>query len=310
MIRFTETAKWRDPWFQQLSHGSKLLFIYLIENCDNAGFYEINEAELCFHLGITMAQYKGALKGLQRGIEGPNIGWLRIKNFLKHQKNSELNPANPAHKQIIAILRSQSGRFPSIKDLLPKAGPKKGLRSPIGTGTGTGTGQSTEEGGNGGKKQKPDPLYPTDPQAVQLAACVGRQASTAWNEPELNLWRKLKRPLDQPQLDRVSLYYAKNRKRENNYCRRDLKTLLGNYAGECDRANSWCEKFRKGRIMRTIKTAAVSGEPLPTHDPETFARNLQAWKDAGRPFDRVSEFFPAEAENQTNGEKQHDTKKQ
>lgn len=160
MIRFTETNKWHDPWFMGLKHGSKLLFFYIIENCDNAGFYEINEKLLLVSLDITAQQFRGALKGLERGLEGPCDGWLRVKNFLKHQKNAHLNPANPAHKQIIALLEVQIRRFPEVKSILPETSPlvgaSKGLGSPIGTGTGTGTGQR-KKGEPEGEGRNPRP---------------------------------------------------------------------------------------------------------------------------------------------------------
>ncbi len=40
--RFTETNKWKDKWFRSLDPLEKVLFIYLIDNCDNAGFIEID----------------------------------------------------------------------------------------------------------------------------------------------------------------------------------------------------------------------------------------------------------------------------
>jgi hypothetical protein len=128
--RFTETDKWRDKWFQSLPHDSKLLFIYFCDTCNNAGFYEENEREACFHLGITEDQYQGALQGLGRGIKGAS-GWLWVRRFLRHQKNESLNPENPAHKQIIRLISEQIVRFEECPEFQEFISPLKGLLSPI-----------------------------------------------------------------------------------------------------------------------------------------------------------------------------------
>jgi hypothetical protein len=89
--RFTETNKWRDPWFQSLPVNSKVLFLYLVDNCNNAGFIEENPRQFCFEIGISEAEYEGASKGLGRGIKGAS-GWLWIRRYLRHQKIDSLNP--------------------------------------------------------------------------------------------------------------------------------------------------------------------------------------------------------------------------
>lgn len=137
MKRFSETEKWRDPWFQALPHTSKLLFLYFCDTCNNAGFYEENIREACFHLGIDEAQYQGALQGLTRGIKGAS-GWLWIRRFLRHQKNESLSLNNPAHKQIIRLVGEQVERFKGFPEFREFLDPVKGLLRPIGTGTGTG----------------------------------------------------------------------------------------------------------------------------------------------------------------------------
>ncbi len=141
MYRFSETNKWNDPWFRKLKAGEKLVFLYLIDNCDNAGFYEVDSEMMSFQIGIESNKIEGAIKGLSRGLLGVGTEWLWIKNFLRHQKNWPLNPENNAHKQIINILLSHAKMFKNDNNFKEIIGAIKGLLSPIGNGIGIGNGQ-------------------------------------------------------------------------------------------------------------------------------------------------------------------------
>jgi hypothetical protein len=105
MNRFTDCEKWRDSWFVDLTPHAKLLFIYIVENCNNAGIYEINKKLLPIYLGITTEELKSVITELNKSYLKSSDGKLIwIKNFLKHQKKLPLNENNKAHKQIINIL--------------------------------------------------------------------------------------------------------------------------------------------------------------------------------------------------------------
>lgn len=131
MKRFTDTCKWDDPWFRELRGAWKLVFLYVIDRCNNAGFWEVDEAAITWHTKLTSEQVKGALEGLERGLKGAD-GWVWVKNFLKHQKNDALNPSNPAHRQIIQLIREQSSRFSQCSAFTDFEGAVKGLERPIG----------------------------------------------------------------------------------------------------------------------------------------------------------------------------------
>lgn len=128
--RFTDTDKWRDPWFRALPSNEKLLFNFLCDNCDLAGFYEVDIPMISFQTCLSEEEIKTAFKGLTRGFIGAN-GWIWIVNFLKNQKNLPLNPENNAHKHIINLIKSQLFRFPSVPE---KLGANMGLLSPPGKG--------------------------------------------------------------------------------------------------------------------------------------------------------------------------------
>lgn len=138
--RFTDTDKWNDKWFFELKPNEKLLFIYLCENCDIAGFIETNFRKWSTDTNINNTTIiKGALKGLERGlIYSGNNDILYIKNFLKHQKNYPLNEKNKAHLGIIKRFNFYLQQFDikNIDDFLQ--GAWKGLYSPTGNGIGNG----------------------------------------------------------------------------------------------------------------------------------------------------------------------------
>jgi hypothetical protein len=158
--RFTETGKWSDPWFRKLGPVEKVVFMYLLDNCNNAGFWEVDTDALAFLIGITPLEAEGAIKGLSRGVIRAG-GWVWLKNFLRHQKNDTLNPENPMHKQIIGLLNEQVERFSDCPEFLIFAGPLngaiKGLKSPTVTVDGKGDGKGQRKGSAEGK-EIPDTL--------------------------------------------------------------------------------------------------------------------------------------------------------
>lgn len=217
MKRFSETGKWDDPWFRALPGAHKLVFLYLLDRCNNAGFWEEDLDGMAFHTKVERSALEGALKGLERGIQGAS-GWYWVKNFLRHQKNDSLNPENPAHRQIIALLMDQSERFPASKFLLPK-GASKGLPSPIGKGKGKGE-------GNG---QEPNPLQ------IRIGKLLGRRDSTAWSKKELDALRQIGEP-PEDELAMIEKFYAAEIPKADDYRRTTMQILLNNWTGEIDKA--------------------------------------------------------------------------
>jgi|SRR6185312_849646 hypothetical protein len=148
MLRFSETNKWNDEWFCDLKPLQKLVFLFLVDRCDNAGFMEINTRINSFLIGVTPEQYEGAIKGLDKCLIKSHDGKkLWIVNFLKHQKNLPLNFENNAHKQILFLIEENKKKFDFDFESL---GANKGLNSPLGKGNskGNGTGNGNE-GGSG-----------------------------------------------------------------------------------------------------------------------------------------------------------------
>lgn len=144
MIKFTESNKWKDPWFRKLTPGEKLVFLYLCDNCDNAGFYEIDLELMAFTIGTDVNKVEGALKGLTRGLFSSGQ-WVWLKNYLKHQRNIPLNVDNNSHRQIMGIIADKLHLFPQIPEYLGAnlndLGAYKGVATPISKGKGKGKGK-------------------------------------------------------------------------------------------------------------------------------------------------------------------------
>lgn len=217
MKRFTESQKWDDPWFRELAGSHKLVFLYILDRCNNAGFWEVDEAALAFHTKLEPKHFEGAFKALERGLQGAS-GWVWVKNFLKHQKNDQLNPANPAHRQIIALLKDQAERFPDSKSLLPK-GATKGLQSPIGIGKG---------------KSKGIGLEPT-PLQIRVGKLLGRRETTKWSDKEIAALDAIGEPVEED-LELLEIFYNAVIDPEQDHRRTALLTLLNNWNGEVDKA--------------------------------------------------------------------------
>ena len=150
--RFSTIEKWDDLWFSELQPISKLLFLFLVDKCDNAGFVEINSRLHSFFIGISKQEYLDALQTLDKvlvwSVSNEKI-WL--KNFIFYQNNLPLNIENNAHKQIINLLKQNIDLFDfDFSNILPNLGPNQDLIRDLGNGNGKGIGNGIDKGkGNG-----------------------------------------------------------------------------------------------------------------------------------------------------------------
>ena len=65
-IKFTDARKWDDVWFSELPMTGKVMFIYLCDMCDIAGFLEINERLAKFQTGID--DVRGTIQSLSKSV--------------------------------------------------------------------------------------------------------------------------------------------------------------------------------------------------------------------------------------------------
>lgn len=150
-LRFSETDKWhKDSWFRKLKPNCKLLFCWLCDSCDIAGFWEVDIELAAYETGLSVGDVKGALKGLASRYDEPagGVDWaseeitqyIWLKNFIKVQKNLPLNPANKSHIGIINRIHQHIDCFPHIFKALKEQTKKKTPSKPLDRGTGIGRG--------------------------------------------------------------------------------------------------------------------------------------------------------------------------
>ncbi len=101
--RFTDTDKWRKNWFSLMEPKHKLLWIYLLDNCDNAGFWSINIKLLNFEIGqkYTLIEIESLMVGKIEFVK-EHILW--IPKFIQFQYPKGLSESNKATNSVIKKL--------------------------------------------------------------------------------------------------------------------------------------------------------------------------------------------------------------
>jgi hypothetical protein len=111
MVRIlTETEKWNKPWFYNAGVIAKLLFIYICEQSDRAGFWKPNFKQAADTIGVNIEMIEAAFGEIKHQfIQDGN--WVWIPDFLYHQGNLPLCSHKNAHKGIIRLLRQHIDGF-------------------------------------------------------------------------------------------------------------------------------------------------------------------------------------------------------
>jgi hypothetical protein len=113
MKRFTETAKWDDPWFLELPMEHKLLWQWLCDRCDNAGVIEPSLKLASFQIGFQYPMDTLSVFG-KRLVEIEGGKWF-IPKFIPFQYGA-LSKDCKAHNPVFASL-SKNGIDPESLNL-------------------------------------------------------------------------------------------------------------------------------------------------------------------------------------------------
>lgn len=104
--RMTDTAKWDDDWFMNLSPVAKLLWLYLVDQCDHAGVWRVNRRLAAFQMGME-PNWDEVLNELGDRIAVlPGGEKWHLKKFVEYQYGPTPNDKNNAHLGVLKILKS------------------------------------------------------------------------------------------------------------------------------------------------------------------------------------------------------------
>jgi len=177
--RFTDSEKWRKPRFRGFTPEVKLIYLYILDNCDLAGFMEVDNESISFHTGLLLDQIQSCMDILKDKEILSGDGWWFVKNFIKMQKNHPLNPKNHAHKNIIRNLKDKRCHFNNNDDFKEQLAPYE----PLLRGTGKDNGNANNKGNGNGtsepnsfkeeKKKENTPIWKKDFKCTSCGAYKG-----------------------------------------------------------------------------------------------------------------------------------------
>ncbi len=104
--RFTDTTKWNEDWFLELSNSYKLFWIYICDNCDHAGIFKPNKRifELIVGEKMNVTDFLESCNlDKVRVVELENGRWY-LTGFISFQYGGKLNVNNRVHKSILSVL--------------------------------------------------------------------------------------------------------------------------------------------------------------------------------------------------------------
>ena len=104
--RFTDTMKWEEDWYLDLSLTQKLFWIYICDNCNHGGIYKPNKRvfELLIGEKLNLEKFLEEInRDKVRIIKLGNGRWY-LTSFIEFQYGNTLNPNNRVHKSILKLL--------------------------------------------------------------------------------------------------------------------------------------------------------------------------------------------------------------
>jgi hypothetical protein len=101
--RFTDTEKWKKPFIRGLDGAYKLLWMYILDDCDHAGIWQVDFEVARIRTGEPSLDYEQA-KAIfgERIIAIDKFKWF-VPDFISFQYG-ELKESNRMHVSVISIL--------------------------------------------------------------------------------------------------------------------------------------------------------------------------------------------------------------
>lgn len=121
--RFTETNKWSDPWYRELTPEAKHGWNYLCDNCDPAGVIALDRKLADFQIGAAV-DWDALVEGSEGRIKPIGGRKLWITGFIQFQYG-KLSEDCKAHRQVFASIVKHSLDVRVSKDIPKGSEPLK-----------------------------------------------------------------------------------------------------------------------------------------------------------------------------------------
>jgi hypothetical protein len=89
--RFTDSDKWEDVFFSELSNDNKIVWLYLLDKVNHAGVMKVNLRNLNFHCQTNFKCIDTVKELFNNRLHIVDEQYLFIPNFLKFQYSKGLN---------------------------------------------------------------------------------------------------------------------------------------------------------------------------------------------------------------------------
>ena len=121
--RLSDTDKWKKPFIRSLETPYKLLWFYILDDCDHAGIWQVDMEVACLRIGENLnindaiMQFSDKISVIDNGTK-----WF-IRDFIDFQYG-DLNPKNRVHESVLRIL----SKYNLLQEIKPLTSPYMGLR--------------------------------------------------------------------------------------------------------------------------------------------------------------------------------------
>ena len=101
--RMTDTDKWKKRFVRELSPQHKLLWFYILDDCNHAGIWDVDLEVASIRVGFDLSHDNLPSSFGEKVISFDNGDKWFIPEFIDFQYG-ELNPNSNVHKSVIALL--------------------------------------------------------------------------------------------------------------------------------------------------------------------------------------------------------------
>ena len=114
--RFTATEKWDDPWYRKLSCKNRSIWQFLVDKCDTAGVWIVDQEMLSFFIGNDV--------NIKDFVSVANVGKERLRFFDNDSKLLILEFVPFQYGKLSANCKPHLSILKMIDKHLPKGYPK------------------------------------------------------------------------------------------------------------------------------------------------------------------------------------------